>query len=42
MPTGFQPDDNLLNSQVLIMKHETNGRNIVLYFNGVCMMISFV
>ncbi|XP_060586242.1 C3 and PZP-like alpha-2-macroglobulin domain-containing protein 8 [Ruditapes philippinarum] len=35
MPTGFQPDDYLLNSQNIIMKHETNGRNIALYFNGV-------
>ncbi|XP_060557269.1 CD109 antigen-like [Ruditapes philippinarum] len=35
MPTGFQSDNNILNIQNKIKKHETNGRNIALYFNGV-------
>ncbi|XP_053387777.1 CD109 antigen-like [Mercenaria mercenaria] len=35
MPTGFQPDNDFLKAQDLIKRHETNGRNIALYFDGV-------
>ncbi|XP_060570674.1 C3 and PZP-like alpha-2-macroglobulin domain-containing protein 8 [Ruditapes philippinarum] len=35
MPTGFQSNATVLNRQSIIMKHETNGRIIALYFNGV-------
>ncbi|XP_053387784.1 CD109 antigen-like [Mercenaria mercenaria] len=35
MPTGFQPDNDFHKAQSLIKRHEANGRNIALYFNGV-------
>ncbi|XP_053387785.1 C3 and PZP-like alpha-2-macroglobulin domain-containing protein 8 [Mercenaria mercenaria] len=35
MPTGFRPDNDALKVQKLIKRHETNGRNIALYFDGI-------
>ncbi|XP_053387783.1 CD109 antigen-like [Mercenaria mercenaria] len=35
MPTGFQPDNDFLKAQDLIKRHETSGRNIALYFDGI-------